>query len=189
MNQIIISLIIIIFFNSCSSSSINADDKLAEKSSIINNKSNDSVVTKPIPMNDKFTFIGDSVLIPTFEIEVQLNDKAEKKLKTDKETIIVQAYFDGIPKDTTQEEFIEWGKTHIGSHGIELSNSRVARFQNVKISKIAFEELQDKNFEVLINVFSGRKSSLYNLLSCEILQEGIETIKAKRSILKGELIY
>jgi len=70
-----------------------------------------------------------------------------------------------------------------------LFDKRVARFENVKISKDAFELLSDKDFEVLINIFTGRRASSSNLLDTDNLQDGIESIKAKRHLLKGKLIY
>lgn len=132
---------------------------------------------------------GDSIFIPEFEIEVQLSPKAKSKIEADKESIIVKAYFSGIPKDTLNDDYKMWGKIHIGSEEKELWNSNVAEFRNVKISKTAYEELSDTNFEVLINVFTGRHSSISNLLDCEIVQEGINEVKGKRYQLKGKLIY
>jgi hypothetical protein len=141
------------------------------------------------PINENFSFIGDSVELPDFEIEIILSENAEKKLKIGNESVIVKAYFSGIPKDTTLEEYIEFGAISIGSFQIEIFDKRVVRFEKVKISKSKYEKLEDKNFEVLINVFSGRRSSMYNLLESDILQAGINSIKGKRHILKGKLIY
>jgi hypothetical protein len=140
------------------------------------------------PMNINFIYVGDSVVIPTFEIEIQLDESAEKKIQSENESIIVQAYFSGIPKDTTIEEYSEWDKLKIGSYRIELYDTRVALFENVKLPRKVLNELQDTNFEILINVFTGRKSSMYNLISCISLQEGIESLKGKRHIIKGKLI-
>ena len=140
-------------------------------------------------LSESIRIDGDSIVIPEFEIEVQLSNKAEAKIERDKESIIVQAYFSGIPKDTLNEDYEKWGKVHIGSEKKELWNSNVAEFRNVKISKTAYEELSDLNFEVLINVFTGKHSSTSNLLDCEILQEGINEVKGKRHQLKGKLIY
>ena len=72
---------------------------------------------------------------------------------------------------------------------VELLDRRVAGFTNVRIAKEKYEQLVDKDFQVLINVFTGRRSFTGNLLNCDILKEGIESVKGKRHILKGKLIY
>ena len=127
-------------------------------------------------------------MIPEFEIELSLSPKAEAKLKTDKESIIVSSVFNGIPKDTTLPDYIEWGKIYIADKAIELNNKKVARFEHIKLSKEDFDSLADKDFEVLINVFSGRRASKFNILDSDFLQEGIETVKGKRYVLKVKLI-
>jgi hypothetical protein len=140
------------------------------------------------PLSDSFVVIGDSVLFPGFEIEVSLTDAAEKLLKEKKESIIVIAYISGIPKDTTLEEYKDWGKVHLKNYSIELMDSRIARFDHIIISKEVLNELVDTNVEILINVYTGRRSSSVNLITCDLLQEGIETIKGKRYVLKGSLL-
>ncbi len=144
-----------------------------------------------VQKNKSIAIATDSVLVPKFEIELKLSEKAEEKLLADKETVIVQALFFGIPKDTTlqSEEYQELGRLTIGSKTIELKKERIARFYNCKISKKTLKSLSDKNFEVNINVFTGRKSSSYNLIDCEFLQEGIDSVKNKRLVLKGKLLF
>lgn len=190
-------LLLNIFIISLLTSCFNADKGSSNGKNEINKNSLSEVETElnnkkelsEKPMKDQFVFVGDSVILPEFEIELKLSENAEKKLKTDKESIIVQAYFSGIPKDTTLADYIMWGKIRIGSYKVELFDKRVARFVNVKISKDALELLSDKDFEVLINIFTGRRASSSNLLDTDILQDGIESIKAKRHLLKGKLIY
>jgi hypothetical protein len=190
--KLILSIFIISFLTSCSNvDKRNSNDKneLYNDSLVIETEVNNKKELSEKLMEDQFVFIGDSVILPEFEIEIKLSENAEKKLKTDKESIIVQAYFSGIPIDTTMADYIKWGKISIGSYRIELFDKRIARFENVKISKDEFQLLSDKNFEVLINVFTGRRTTSSNLLNTDILQDGIETIKAKKHILKGKLIY
>lgn len=135
-----------------------------------------------------FTYTKDYVKLPTFEIELDLSSKAEKQLHRKNETIIVQAYFRGVPKDKTNEEFREWGKIEITQYRIELESERIACFSDVRISKSTMDELESENVEVLINVFSGRKSSPYNILDVNILQEPINEIKGKKHTLIGKLL-
>lgn len=150
----------------------------------VNMKSSESKV-----LIDSIRVLKDSVIIPEFAIEINLSEKAKAKLKKDNESTIVQAYFLGIPKDTLDSDYQKWGKTNIGQHRIELWDSKIAYFKNVKISKKALEDLSDKNFEVLINVFSGRRSTTFNLLDCRILQESISKVKGKRHLINGKLLF
>ena len=130
----------------------------------------------------------DSVEVPSFEIEVKLTKRAEKKLREDHETIIVQAYFLGIPTDTTRREYQEEGTIPVGSPKVELTREGVARFEGLKMSKVDFESLADKDFEVLINVYSGRRASQLNLLKCDVLQQPISKVRGQRHTLNGDLI-
>ncbi|MCK6649454.1 MAG: hypothetical protein L6Q66_07350 [Bacteroidia bacterium] len=191
--KLLFAIFIIFSFTSCTNNEkgmSNATDQSIKDNLITSDKvlnSENEISEKR--MNDKFEFAGDSVILPEFEIELKLSENAEKKLKSDKESIVVQAYFSGIPKDTTMEDYIEWGNIKIGSARIELFDKRIARFENIKIHKETLELLSDKNFEVLINVFTGRRSSSNNLLDTDIIQEGIDSIKSRRHLLKGKLIY
>jgi hypothetical protein len=171
----IVTILIISILWACTSSNKKDQSKNIAQ---LNNKT-DSEITKTD---------NDSVEIPNFEIEIKLNETAEKKINDDKESIIVQAYFSGIPKDTTLQDYIDEGEISIGSHKVELFETRVAMFENLKISGKDYEELKDKNFEVLINVFTGRRTSQFNLINCDLLQDKIDNIKGRRWILKGKLI-
>ncbi len=146
---------------------------------------NDTMVSNS---NDYLRFTGDSIEMPPFEIELSLSAKAEEKLKTIKETIIVAAYFSGIPKDTTLKEYVKYGEIAIGSREKELTGERVAKFEGIKFPKTLLDTIAAKNMSLLINVYSGRKSTKDNLLDCDILQKPISEIKGNKFVLKGKLI-
>lgn len=163
---------------SCTSSGEKTNSNSLKEDSVTN--------VKIVTAADYFTPVGDSMELPSFEIEIQLSEKAKKQLKKKKETVIVAAYLSGIPKDTTL--YMEDGEYAIGAHNIELVDSENAKFTGLKISKAIFESLADKDIQVLINVFSGRRSSNLNLLDCDILQKQISELKDQRFQLKGKLI-
>ncbi len=142
-------------------------------------------------INEVNTFIvdGDSVIIPAFQIKVSLSDKAEKELKKDNESIIVQAFFYGTPVDTTNTDYIEWGKILVGDSRVELFQERVATFKQIKISKEVFDGLLEKDFDVLINIFSGRRSSENNILNTDILEKKILEMSGQQFTLTGKLIF
>ena len=131
---------------------------------------------------------GDSLVIPSFDIEVSLSAKANAKLTNDKETVVVTAWFSGQPKDTTSKEYAESGEMFIQSARAELSNSRIAKFEGIKFSKASYDSLAGKDISVLINIFSGRRSTQDNLLDCAILAEKMSAVKGRKFILAGKLI-
>lgn len=179
--------LIIVFLFSCTYHEGHNNETLIKDSTNKNiSKKNDSLTLSDIGY---FKLYGDSLIIPSFEIEVSLSEKANAKLKANKETIIVRAYFTGIPKDTTSEDYIKTGEIGVASHDIELSNSRIAKFEGVKFSKSLYDSLADKDIQLLINIFSGRKSTADNLLNCDIIQDKMSNIKGRRFTLKGKLIY
>lgn len=132
---------------------------------------------------------GDSLVIPSFEIELSLSPKANEKLRTRKESIIVAAYFSGQPKDTTSKEYMESGAMSLAEAKEELmGEDRTAKFENVKFPRSLYDSLADKDIQVLINIYSGRRSGPDNLLDCDILQEKMSAVKEKKFTLKGKLI-
>ena len=135
-----------------------------------------------------FKISGDSLIIPPFEIELSLSQKANEKLKKDNETIILDAAFTGFPKDSTSKQFLEEGEFYVAFSSIELKESRVAKFEGVKFSKARYDSLADKDISVGINIYSGRKSSQNNLLDCEYLENKMSIIKDKKFVIKGKLI-
>lgn len=182
------TLLILIFLSFISNSCEKNNSEINEKKKIetleLNTKSSENKV-----LIDSFRVLKDSVIIPEFAIKINLSEKAKAKLKKDNESTIVQAYFSGIPKDTLDSDYQKWGETNIGQHRIELWNSKIAHFKNVKISKKALEDLSDTNFEVLINVFSGRHSTTSNILDCGILQASIDKVKGKTHLINGKLLF
>jgi len=130
---------------------------------------------------------GDSILIPDFEIEVSLSPKAEKKLKEDNETVIVSAMFSGTPKDTLSNEYQFMGIS-VKNYDIELTTQRIARFDKVRFHSSILNKLSDADIFLLINVFSGRRSSENNILDVEILEDKMSVVKGKKYILKGKII-
>ena len=124
---------------------------------------------------------GDSILIPDFEIEVSLSPKAEN------ETVIVSAMFSGTPKDTLSNEYQFMGIS-VKNYDIELTTQRIARFDKVRFHSSILNKLSDADIFLLINVFSGRRSSENNILDVEILEDKMSVVKGKKYILKGKLI-
>lgn len=132
--------------------------------------------------------VGDSIEIRPFEIDVSLSPKAEEKLKEDKETVIVAAFFTGEPKDTTTREYRDNGEIFVTSRKIELTESRKAKFEGIKFSKGLYDSLSSKDINLLINVFSGRRSTNVNLLDCGIISLKMSRLESSSDTIKGRLI-
>jgi hypothetical protein len=186
---LLIILLLPLLMNSCKKENHYKRGKSVGIDKLINQTENTKNTIDLKKLKNKNEVLNDSIIIPEFTIQLELSEKAVNKLTKDKESVIVQAYFSGIPKDTLNEDYAKWGEVHIGGNNIELWNSKIANFKNIKLSKQAFNELVDPNFEVLINVFSGRHSTTSNLLDCEIIQESIDSLKGKTHLIKGKLIY
>lgn len=143
--------------------------------------------------SDYLKIVGDSVEIPFFEIELNLSEKAEAKLKTDHETVIVMAYFEGIANiENIPDRYKDragFGRLHLLSYPIELTDKRMARFENITFPKDLYDLLENKDIMLLINVFSGRQSTEDNLLEVDILEGNMSELKEKRFTLNGKLIY
>jgi hypothetical protein len=112
-------------------------------------------------------------LKPDFSVTVTLSDRAQAKFQKSKETIIVYGYF----ADKIGPE----GELSLGVAEFELQQPGTVNFKNVIFLKENVERLRNPDYEVLINVYSGRRSSDKNLLSCEppLLRGPISTFQKK----------
>jgi hypothetical protein len=136
---------------------------------------------------------GDLVEIPSFEIELELSEKAEKKLTQDKESVIVAAYFtsrlDDIAKIPEKyKDRLVFDEMKLLTHTIELTDTRLAKFENLEFPKDLYDLLDDKDIDVLINVVSGKSSTKGNILDCAILSGHVSKIEGERFTLNGGLI-
>lgn len=107
-----------------------------------------------------------------FVVDVSLSEQAMKKLAESKETVIVSANLSGRPKKGALKRYVdEMGRVGgLGDVEIEIAPGKSARFEEIKMKEDAFEQTDKQSPELLINVFSGRKSSEDNLLACGIYE-------------------
>jgi hypothetical protein len=136
-----------------------------------------------------YTLNGDSVVVPPFEIEIALSPKAKERIVNSNETIIVDISLEGIPKDSSNAHFEEDGSFYVGSFKKEISYGQIARFDNLKFSRKIYDQLADKDVDLSVNVYSGRKSSSNNLLNVDFLSDKVSNIINRHFTLKGKLIY
>lgn len=115
---------------------------------------------------------------PNYEVKIDLPVDAAKHLSDSGETIILSASFaDEIGPDGL---YLGWFKAEVKTPGI------------IKISDVQFDQkiaalIPDKNYEVLMNVYSGRRSDDRNLLDCDALQGLISEFQGKTTVIKCAL--
>ncbi|MEO5594443.1 MAG: hypothetical protein ABIR15_06210 [Chitinophagaceae bacterium] len=185
MLKFITAVLIIVLFFSCASKESNKDNGRTDKPDSLAYSKSDSLYGGSAAY---YKMAGDSLIFPSFAIEIALSQKANEKLTSNKETIIIAAWFSGQPKDTTTREYAESGEMFIKSAKIELNNNRLANFEGIKFSKASYDSLADKDIRVLINIFSGRRSTPDNLLDCTILSDKMSAVREQKFTLKGKLI-
>jgi hypothetical protein len=138
--------------------------------------------------SDYFIVDKDSITILPFEIEVSLSPKAIERIKG-KETIMVSVDFTGIPKDSSKANISEDGIFYVATDTKEIQYGQVARFENIKFPRDIYDNLLDKDIELGVNIYSGRKSSPDNLLNCSPLFEKISKVVNQKFTVDGKLIY
>jgi hypothetical protein len=145
--------------------------------------------TTTVEIPEFYVTDGDSLVIPTFEIEVSNSPKAAKALKGKKASVVVSAYFAGYPSDKKDGDS-DMGAMSILTKEIKLTgDNRIARFEGLKFSKKAFDKLapDDKDISVAINIYSEQSSSKDNLLDCGLLEMKASNFGNKRYVLGCKL--
>ncbi len=188
MNKIL-WIALIIFFLSCNS----REDK---KTSNTTKEDSLNIVTPP-EHNDPvlpnklgiYTIDRDSLVVPPFEIEILLSNKAQERIVSKDETIIVDVFLAGTPKDPSKVELEDDGTFFVGFSKKEIAFGQIATFDNLKFPRRIYEQLADKDLDLSINVYTGRKSSPDNLIDCEFLSGKISSVINTRKTLVGKLIF
>jgi hypothetical protein len=127
--------------------------------------------------------------ISGFSVGVTLSDKAAKTLADRKETIIVAAYFSGNPKPGTPRKYLsDIGQVDLGQATVEIAPGAIAKFGPVKLKQDALNQTDKSGPQLLINVYSGRKSSPDNLLDCGIYEDALMPVQGKTIPIACKLI-
>jgi hypothetical protein len=129
------------------------------------------------------------VLIPAFEIRIDLDERAERELRARNETINVSLEVSGRPrKDSGIRENNKASGIVLGFFEKELDSEGVIRFEGLKIPEKLYRALENKDYGVSVSVRSGWKSSKFNLLNCEPFGTGINEVAGKQHTIKCKLI-
>jgi hypothetical protein len=174
--------------------SCNSHDALKVKNASKQNTANKTISlekrdTTPIKKLGFYTLQGDSLFVPPFEIEVVLSPKAKNRIVNSHETIIVAVFLEGKPKDPSKVHLEEDGSFYVGSAKKEIIYGQIAKIDNLKFPKKIYDELVDKDVDLNLSVYTGRKSSQNNLIAGDALFDKVSNIINKRFILNEKLIY
>ena len=147
--------------------------------------------------NIDFLINEDSVTIPFFEISLDLSDAAEEELINNGESVVVIArFYSGWDNIVDIDNFPEEHRDKLGptglhllNHEIELTDTRIARFENLEFPKSFYYLLTNtEDIRVNINVVSGRRSNDRNIIDVGSLHGSIRNIKGQRFTLNGGLM-
>ena len=125
-----------------------------------------------------------------FGVNVHLSEGARKKLVDSKETIIVAGSFTGHPKEGTEAKYldIKSGDVIVGDVQREIRPGETAEFSQLNLNPDAVSQTDSQGLHVLIDVFSGRKSSKDNLLRCEVYDGALESLSGRTIPIRCQLI-
>jgi hypothetical protein len=121
---------------------------------------------------------------PGLRVELALSQKAKTTLFKRKETIIVAGYLSGNPKQGALKQYVDQvGQVNLGTIKTEVAPGENATFGVIKLKQDVFAQTDQQAPELVINVYSGRKSSDKNLLDCTFYQGGLKLVQGQgRSI-------
>lgn len=124
-----------------------------------------------------------------FTIAVSYSKKAMDALVARKETVIVAGYLSAFPKQGTPKRFVDhMGEIGLGQMKREVIPGAGARFENVTPDQPMMKWVDSGGPQLLINVYSGRKSSPDNLLDCGIYEGPLKDAQGKTLPISCKLI-
>lgn len=127
--------------------------------------------------------------LTSFNVKVTYSQKAMDKLVAGKETVIVAAYLNASPKAGTPKKYVDHvGQLDIGEVHREIAPGAIATFSGVKPDQDMVKWADSNGPQLLINVYSGRKSSPNNLLDCGIYEGSLAAIQGQSIPISCKLI-
>jgi hypothetical protein len=127
--------------------------------------------------------------VPGFTVTVTYSQKAMSTLVAGKETVIVVGYLSGYPIQGTPKKYVDnMGQIDMGEVKQEIAPGVAAKFDQVKLNQPMIKWLDPQGPQLLINVYSGRKSSPNNLLDCGIYEGALKAIQGQSIPISCKLI-
>jgi hypothetical protein len=124
-----------------------------------------------------------------FTVRLTYSQKAMDTLVSSKETVIVAAYVFGLPKPGVPKKYVEGdGTIPLGEAKKEIAPGAVATFGKIDLDSARVTYIDNRGPQLLINVYSGRKSSPNNLLDCGIYEDPLSGAQGKYLPIACKLI-
>jgi hypothetical protein len=128
-------------------------------------------------------------IVPGFTVAVTYSQKAMATLVAGKETVIVVGYLYGFPIQGTPKQDVDHvGQIDMGQVKKEIALGATATFDHVKLNQPMMKWMDGQGPQLLINVYSGRKSSPNNLLDCGIYEGALKAVQDQSIPIACKLI-
>ncbi len=126
---------------------------------------------------------------PSFNLKLSLTENAEAWLKHNNESIIVDAFFYGEAKNGANIVLdIKTGLYQLGGKQFELTDTREVSFFSFEFDPRKIAILANPDYRVIINVYSGRKSTPRNGLDCDAIMGPVSQIQNLQLTISCDLI-
>jgi hypothetical protein len=124
-----------------------------------------------------------------FSVKPSYSAKASKTLADKTETVIVAAYITGGPRQGTPKRYVsDMGEIGLGQAQTEVAPGQDATFGEIKLNQETLKYVDNQGPLLLINVYSGRKSSKNNLLDCAIYEGTLKAVQGTTIKISCKLI-
>ena len=115
-----------------------------------------------------------------FDVDIVLSPRAADRLRATKEGITVNASYSGDPKPGAEKQANEIGRISLGVERIMLAGQ--AGRVHVSGEKVAVDRLAWIQGNVNVNVYSSRRRSEDNILSCDFIDAEVAKVVAAQPI-------
>jgi hypothetical protein len=127
--------------------------------------------------------------VPGFTVTITYSQKAMATLVAGKETVIVAGYLSGFPIKGTPKQYVgKMAQIDMGEVKDEVAPGAIAKFDRIKLNQAMMKWVDSQGPQLLINVYSGRKSSPNNLLDCGIYEGSLQAIQGQSIPISCKLI-
>jgi hypothetical protein len=127
--------------------------------------------------------------VPGFTVTVTYSQKAMATLVAGKETVIVAGYLSGFPIPGTPKKYVDHiGQIDMGEVKVEVAPGATAKFDRIKLNDAMMKWVDNQGPQLLINAYSGRKSSPNNLLDCGIYEGALKAVQGQSIPISCKLI-
>lgn len=131
-------------------------------------------------------FAETPALIPSFQVEVILTEKAAAKLKETSDMLEVDAYFLGDPLAGDKTPVDDDGQIELGDDSKTISQPGIVKFPETEFDGNLLDHLIDHTAHVLINVNSTKFDT--NTLDCDVFEDKVSVAVANMPKLNCKLV-